>query len=147
MEGRSHFDLAHELFHVLTWDAMPPERLEEARETGGSRVEQLANSLAASVLMPVDARAVRPLVGAWEGGDDRAAERRGKRVARNGLGDAPATGTRPSLGAARRVFVRAIGVYTMRARRIARRLPRNRTRAGGFDLPYRNIHRDKGNTP
>ncbi len=22
--GRRHFDLAHELFHILTWDAMPP---------------------------------------------------------------------------------------------------------------------------
>ena len=76
------------------------------------------------------------------------AMRAGERiVAEFGLGDAPATGTRPSLGAARRVFVRATGVYTMRARRIARRLPRNRTRAGGFDLPYRKIHRDKGNTP
>ena len=24
-EGRRNFDLAHELFHLLTWDAMPPE--------------------------------------------------------------------------------------------------------------------------
>ena len=30
--GRRHFDLAHELFHLLTWDAMPPEYLEEARD-------------------------------------------------------------------------------------------------------------------
>ena len=52
VEGRRHFDLAHELFHILTWDAMPPEHLEEARETGGSRVEQLANNFAAAVLMP-----------------------------------------------------------------------------------------------
>ena len=29
---------------------MPPEHLEEARETGGSRVEQLANNFAAAVL-------------------------------------------------------------------------------------------------
>ena len=50
--GRRHFDLAHELFHLLTWDAMPPEHLEEARETGGNRVEQLANNFAAAVLMP-----------------------------------------------------------------------------------------------
>ena len=35
--GRRHFDLAHELFHILTWDAMPPEHFEEAGETGGSR--------------------------------------------------------------------------------------------------------------
>ena len=52
VEGRRHFDLAHELFHILTWDAMPPEHTEEARETGGNRVEQLANNFAAAVLMP-----------------------------------------------------------------------------------------------
>ena len=52
VEGRRHFDLAHELFHILTWDAMPPEHSEEARENGGNRVEQLANSFAAAVLMP-----------------------------------------------------------------------------------------------
>ena len=54
VEGRRHFDMAHELFHLLTWDAMPPEHLEEARETGGNRVEQLANNFAAAVLMPAD---------------------------------------------------------------------------------------------
>ena len=51
--GRRHFDLGHELFHILTWDAMPPEHSEEARETGGNRVEQLANNFASAVLMPV----------------------------------------------------------------------------------------------
>lgn len=51
--GRRNFDLAHELFHILTWDAMPPEHSEEARETGGNRVEQLANNFASAVLMPV----------------------------------------------------------------------------------------------
>src|SRR5690606_34934542 len=50
--GRRHFDLAHELFHILTWDAMPPEHSEEARETGGNRVEQLANNFASALLMP-----------------------------------------------------------------------------------------------
>lgn len=50
--GRRHFDLAHELFHVLTWDAMPPEHAEAAQETGGNRVEQLANNFASAVLMP-----------------------------------------------------------------------------------------------
>lgn len=50
--GRRHFDLAHELFHILTWDAMPPEHSEEAGETGGNRVEQLANNFASAVLMP-----------------------------------------------------------------------------------------------
>ena len=52
--GRRHFDLAHELFHVLTWDAMPPEHREEAVDRGGNRVEQLANNFAAAVLMPTD---------------------------------------------------------------------------------------------
>ena len=50
--GRRHFDLAHELFHLLTWDAMPPEHTEESLETGGNRVEQLANNFAAALLMP-----------------------------------------------------------------------------------------------
>lgn len=50
--GRRHFDLAHELFHILTWDAMPPEHVEEAREQGGNRVEQLANNFASALLMP-----------------------------------------------------------------------------------------------
>ena len=53
--GRRHFDLAHELFHILTWDAMPPERVEEASDFGGNRVEQLANNFAAAVLMPSSA--------------------------------------------------------------------------------------------
>ncbi|WP_165449103.1 XRE family transcriptional regulator [Rhizobium ruizarguesonis] len=60
--GRRHFDLAHELFHILTWDAMPPEHSEEARETGGNRVEQLANNFASAVLMPA---AVLDRFGDW----------------------------------------------------------------------------------
>ncbi|MBK7906925.1 MAG: helix-turn-helix domain-containing protein [Gemmatimonadetes bacterium] len=52
--SRRAFDLAHELFHVLTWDAMPPGRVEswEPAATKGNRVEQLANVFAASLLMP-----------------------------------------------------------------------------------------------
>ncbi len=53
--GRRHFDLAHELFHILTWEAMPPEHMEDATEFGGNRVEQLANNFAAAVLMPTAA--------------------------------------------------------------------------------------------
>jgi XRE family transcriptional regulator, fatty acid utilization regulator len=52
VDGRRNFDLAHELFHILTWDAMPPEHSEAAGETGGNRVEQLANNFASAVLMP-----------------------------------------------------------------------------------------------
>jgi Zn-dependent peptidase ImmA (M78 family)/DNA-binding XRE family transcriptional regulator len=53
--GRRHFDLAHELFHILTWDAMPPEHVEEASEIGKGRVEQLANNFASALLMPAAA--------------------------------------------------------------------------------------------
>lgn len=62
--GRRNFDLGHELFHILTWDAMPPEHSEEARETGGNRVEQLANNFASAVLMPVP---VLDRYGDWSG--------------------------------------------------------------------------------
>lgn len=66
--GRRHFDLAHELFHILTWDAMPPEHTEEAREVGGNRIEQLANNFASAVLMP---KAALARYGEWaELGDD-----------------------------------------------------------------------------
>lgn len=54
-EGRRNFDLAHELFHLLTWDAMPPERIEAVdvpRGGKGNRVEQLAENFAAALLMP-----------------------------------------------------------------------------------------------
>lgn len=52
LPGRRHFDLAHELFHILTWDTMPPGRSETVRETGGKRGERLANRFAAGLLMP-----------------------------------------------------------------------------------------------
>ena len=55
--GRRNFDLAHELFHVLTWDAMEPEHMEsnviEDRNGGEQRkVERLADNFAAALLMP-----------------------------------------------------------------------------------------------
>jgi Zn-dependent peptidase ImmA (M78 family)/transcriptional regulator with XRE-family HTH domain len=53
--GRRHFDLAHELFHILTWEAMPPERFEEEVPVRKSRVEQLADSFASALLMPKSA--------------------------------------------------------------------------------------------
>lgn len=60
--ARRHFDLAHELFHILTWEAMPPKHVEEAVESGGDRVEQLASNFAAAVLMP---SAVLARFGGW----------------------------------------------------------------------------------
>lgn len=71
--GRRHFDLAHELFHILTWDAMPPEHAEAVRETGGNRVEQLANNFAAAALMPA---AVLRRFGGWAGLAEEALIRR-----------------------------------------------------------------------
>jgi Zn-dependent peptidase ImmA (M78 family)/transcriptional regulator with XRE-family HTH domain len=61
--GRRNFDLAHELFHVLTWEAMPPEHVEEASEQSKGRVEQLANNFASAVLMPAE---VLDRFGPWD---------------------------------------------------------------------------------
>jgi len=54
--GRRSFDLAHELFHLLTWDAMPPKRIEpqEVKRTKGNRVELMAENFAAALLMPAE---------------------------------------------------------------------------------------------
>ena len=52
---RRAFDMAHELFHVLTWAAMAPSHRESnsvADRKGAHRVEQLANNFAAALLMP-----------------------------------------------------------------------------------------------
>jgi len=61
--GRRNFDLAHECFHILTWDTMPPEHVEEASETSKIRVEQLANNFASAVLMP---KTVLERYGSWD---------------------------------------------------------------------------------
>ncbi|TXM67203.1 ImmA/IrrE family metallo-endopeptidase [Methylobacterium sp. WL12] len=52
--GRRNFDLAHELFHVLTWDAMPPERLDDGVGSGKiqKRIETMAEKFASALLMP-----------------------------------------------------------------------------------------------
>ena len=51
------FNLAHELFHVLTWERMEPPRREpdgfgNGSEQNGKRVECLADSFAAALLLP-----------------------------------------------------------------------------------------------
>ncbi len=50
--SRQNFDLGHELFHLLTWEKMPPERM----DLPGMRtpVERLADSFTAGLLMPTD---------------------------------------------------------------------------------------------
>jgi Zn-dependent peptidase ImmA (M78 family)/transcriptional regulator with XRE-family HTH domain len=60
--GRRHYDLAHELFHILTWDSMPPAHSEDNRKVGKDRVEQLADSFASALLMP---GAVLKRFGSW----------------------------------------------------------------------------------
>jgi|SRR5215813_2028837 len=56
-EGRRYFDLAHECFHLLTWEQMTPEHTEQAdgnyRGKGRyKRIEQLADNFAGALLMP-----------------------------------------------------------------------------------------------
>ncbi|ACL05401.1 helix-turn-helix domain protein [Desulfatibacillum aliphaticivorans] len=70
-EGRRFFDIAHELFHALTWDAMKPKHREpnEPEAPGRrDRVEQLADNFAAGLLMPeaaldqlIDSRYIRDI--------------------------------------------------------------------------------------
>jgi Zn-dependent peptidase ImmA (M78 family)/transcriptional regulator with XRE-family HTH domain len=65
--ARQNFDLGHELFHILTWDKMPPPRVDQVSAEGDStkkrpKVEKLADSFAAGLLMPaasINARWVR----------------------------------------------------------------------------------------
>ncbi|MDH0337606.1 helix-turn-helix domain-containing protein [Metapseudomonas otitidis] len=52
--ARRNYDMAHELFHLLTWDTMPPPRLDTTgpKDRKAKRVEQLADNFAAGLLMP-----------------------------------------------------------------------------------------------
>lgn len=54
--ARRSYDLAHELFHLLTWQTMPPKHVESddvlPTEKNEKRVEQLADNFAAGLLMP-----------------------------------------------------------------------------------------------
>jgi Zn-dependent peptidase ImmA (M78 family)/transcriptional regulator with XRE-family HTH domain len=57
--GRRSFDLAHELFHAMSWDALPPEEVEAdepgyGKPTKKGRTEQLADKFASALLMPAD---------------------------------------------------------------------------------------------
>lgn len=48
--GRRHYELAYELFHILTWDALPPERIKSANGPNQKHVDQLANSFVTALL-------------------------------------------------------------------------------------------------
>lgn len=54
--ARRAFNLAHELFHLATWEQMPPKHIEDARirSHGNLKPEQLANAFASGLLMPAD---------------------------------------------------------------------------------------------
>lgn len=49
---RRNFDMAHELFHLLTWDRM--NSAIEADEALAAQAERLANAFAAALLLPAD---------------------------------------------------------------------------------------------
>lgn len=49
--SRRSFDLAHEIFHILTWEAMPPDYLDGVNKAK-TRVEQLADKFASGLLLP-----------------------------------------------------------------------------------------------
>lgn len=54
-EARRFYDLAHELFHALTWDVMKPGHRESnsvEERNKKKRIEQLADNFAAALLMP-----------------------------------------------------------------------------------------------
>jgi transcriptional regulator with XRE-family HTH domain/Zn-dependent peptidase ImmA (M78 family) len=62
-EGRRNSDLAHEFFHLLTWDTMKPERVESsdsapdvapatAKGRRNQRIERLADNFAQGLLIP-----------------------------------------------------------------------------------------------
>ncbi len=67
--GRRHNDLARGLFHILTWDMMPPERVEGSGSKSSGRVVQLADNFATAVLMP---RPVLRRFGDWNAIDETA---------------------------------------------------------------------------
>lgn len=52
--ARRAYDLAHELFHLFTWQTMPPKHVESEQpiERDEKRIEQLADNFAAGLLMP-----------------------------------------------------------------------------------------------
>lgn len=51
---RRNFDLAHELFHLVTWDSLPPDLLARDEELAG-RAERCADVFASNLLLPADA--------------------------------------------------------------------------------------------
>ncbi len=52
---RRNYDLGHELFHILTWDTMPPERNDAiVTDAEKPKAEKLADAFTAGLLMPIE---------------------------------------------------------------------------------------------
>jgi len=49
---RRNYDLAHEFFHLITWEDFAPDEIYQDEARGKSRIEQLADVFAASLLLP-----------------------------------------------------------------------------------------------
>lgn len=59
---RRNFNLGHELFHILTWTAMPPARVDSILQGAArSKVEKLADNFASGLLIPS-----KPLKSRWD---------------------------------------------------------------------------------
>ena len=50
--GRQSFNLAHELFHLMTWDIFPPKPIDQAQPESKPHSEKLADCFASALLMP-----------------------------------------------------------------------------------------------
>jgi Zn-dependent peptidase ImmA (M78 family)/transcriptional regulator with XRE-family HTH domain len=61
--GRLYYDLAHHLFHLLTWETIPPAHTQRPMPNPivrkAAHPEQLANTFASALLMP------EPIIRAW----------------------------------------------------------------------------------
>jgi len=51
---RRNYDLAHEFFHLTTWDYFSPEEIYKKDRQGKNRIEQLADVFASAFLLPED---------------------------------------------------------------------------------------------
>jgi len=49
---RRNYDIAHEFFHLITWDYFSPEEIYERDKYGKNRIEQLAEVFASAFLLP-----------------------------------------------------------------------------------------------
>ncbi|NOR52719.1 MAG: ImmA/IrrE family metallo-endopeptidase [Candidatus Aminicenantes bacterium] len=51
---RRNYDLAHEFFHLITWNYFSPEEIYKKDRKGKNRIEQLADVFASAFLLPED---------------------------------------------------------------------------------------------